>query len=100
MNINDELKVKVEKISNLGTGIARVDGFVIFIENACPEDELKIKITKVPRSQPDLGFPRPAAWCPRTERNMKSQSRRWTWKGHWPPWRYKTPSSGTAHRWR
>lgn len=47
MNINDELTVTIEKLSNLGTGIARVDGFVIFVENACPQDELKVKITKI-----------------------------------------------------
>lgn len=50
MNINDELTVTIEKLSNLGTGIARVDGFVIFVENACPQDELKIKITKLNKS--------------------------------------------------
>ncbi len=50
MNINDELIVRIEKISNLGTGIARVDGFVIFVENACPEDELKVKVTKVSKN--------------------------------------------------
>lgn len=50
MNINDELTVKVEKLSNLGYGIAKVDGFVIFIENACPEDKLKVKITKVTKN--------------------------------------------------
>lgn len=47
MKINDELIVKIEKISNLGLGIARVDGQIIFVENACPEDELKVKIKKV-----------------------------------------------------
>lgn len=47
MNLNDELVVKVEKFSNLGTGIAKVNGFVIFIDNACPEDEVRVKITKV-----------------------------------------------------
>lgn len=47
MQINDEFEVKIEKLSNLGTGIARVGGIVIFVENACPEDVLKIKITKV-----------------------------------------------------
>lgn len=46
MKINDELIVTVEKLSNLGLGIARVDGFVIFIKNSCPKDVLKIKITK------------------------------------------------------
>lgn len=47
MKINDELTVNIEKLSNLGTGIARVDGQVVFVENACPQDEVKIKITKV-----------------------------------------------------
>lgn len=50
MNINDEIVVKIEKFSNLGTGIARVDGFVIFVENACPEDEVRVKITKVTKN--------------------------------------------------
>ena len=47
MKINDEFIVNIEKLSNLGTGIARIDGQVVFVENACPQDELKIKITKV-----------------------------------------------------
>ena len=46
MKQQDELTVKIEKMSNLGLGIAKVDGFVIFVENACPGDEVKIKITK------------------------------------------------------
>lgn len=50
MNINNELVVRIEKLSNLGTGIARVDGFVIFVENACPEDELRVKVTKVSKN--------------------------------------------------
>ena len=32
MKINDEITVKIEKLSNLGTGIARVDGQVVFVE--------------------------------------------------------------------
>ena len=47
MKQNDELIVKIEKFSNLGCGIAKVDGQVVFVENACVEDEVKIKITKV-----------------------------------------------------
>ena len=50
MNINDGLVVKIEKFSNLGTGIAKVDGLVIFVENGCPEDEVKVKITKLTKS--------------------------------------------------
>ncbi len=47
MKINDEFVVKIEKLSNLGTGIAKINGQVVFVEKACPEDEMKIKITKV-----------------------------------------------------
>lgn len=47
MNVNDVLTVKIEKLSNLGSGIARVDGFVVFVENACPQDELKVQVVKV-----------------------------------------------------
>ncbi len=47
MQKGDILTVNIEKLSNLGTGIARINGQVVFVENACPEDEAKIKITKV-----------------------------------------------------
>lgn len=47
MKINDEIIVNIEKLSNLGFGIAKYDGLVIFVENACPEDKLKVKLTKV-----------------------------------------------------
>ena len=38
--------VKIEGFSNLGYGIARNDGMVIFVENTCPEDIVKIERTK------------------------------------------------------
>lgn len=47
MKRDDELIVNIEKISNLGTGIARIDGFVIFVEGACPDDKLRVKISEV-----------------------------------------------------
>lgn len=50
MQQNDEFTVKTEKFSNLGCGIAKIDGQVVFIENTCPSDEVKIKITKVNKS--------------------------------------------------
>jgi len=49
-DIPEELTVTVEKLSNLGYGIARVDGYVIFVENACPGDILRIKVGKKNRS--------------------------------------------------
>ena len=41
-----ELIVDIIKLSNLGLGIAKVDGYVIFVENACPGDTVKIRIKK------------------------------------------------------
>ena len=40
------LTVKIEKLSNLGLGIAKVDGYVIFVPNTCPDDVVKIKVLK------------------------------------------------------
>ncbi len=45
-DIPQELTVEVEKLSNLGYGIAKIDGYVIFIEGACPGDTVKIRIGK------------------------------------------------------
>ena len=45
-NIPEELVVDVEKLSNLGFGIAKVDGYVIFVDGACPGDKVRIKVGK------------------------------------------------------
>lgn len=50
MKTNDELTVTIEGFSNLGYGIARDNGFVIFVENSCPQDVVKIKLTKVTKN--------------------------------------------------
>ena len=47
MKVNDEFIVEIEKLTNLGAGIAKVDGYVIFVENSCQKDKLKVQITKV-----------------------------------------------------
>jgi 23S rRNA (uracil1939-C5)-methyltransferase len=47
MKPNDEITATIEKIANTGSGIARLDGFVVFVDNVCPEDVVKINITKV-----------------------------------------------------
>ena len=38
--------LKIEKFSNSGEGIARVDGYVVFVENASPNDVVKVEIIK------------------------------------------------------
>ena len=50
MKIHDELIVNIEKMSARGLGIAKSDGFVIFVPNSCPEDVVKIKLTKVKKN--------------------------------------------------
>ena len=45
-NIPDILTVKIEKLSNLGLGIAKFEGYVIFVPNSCPGDTVKIKLCK------------------------------------------------------
>lgn len=47
MKVLEEIIVSIEKLSNLGFGIAKHEGLVIFVENACPGDKLKVKITKL-----------------------------------------------------
>lgn len=47
MRINEEYTTEIEKITNLGLGLAKIDGCVVFVEDSCPEDKVKIKITKV-----------------------------------------------------
>lgn len=41
-----ELTVEIEKLSNLGYGIAKDNGYVIFVEGACPGDKARVQITK------------------------------------------------------
>ena len=50
MKIGDKHTVTIEKISNLGLGIARVDGIVVFVENTCPNDEVIVEITHIKKS--------------------------------------------------
>lgn len=45
-DVPSELTVEIEKLSNLGYGIARYEGYVIFVENACPKDKVRIRLTK------------------------------------------------------
>lgn len=45
-DIPEVLEVKIEKLSNLGFGITKVDGYVIFVEGACPDDVVKIRVGK------------------------------------------------------
>ena len=53
VKVGDELNVKIEAVGEKGDGIAKKDGFVLFIPNTKQGDEVRVKITKV---LPKVGF--------------------------------------------
>ncbi len=50
MKVNDEFEIQIEKLTNLGSGLVRLNDFVVFTNGVCPGDKVKIKITKVNKS--------------------------------------------------
>ncbi|MBN2458303.1 TRAM domain-containing protein [Candidatus Woesearchaeota archaeon] len=53
VKVGDELDVKIEAVGEKGDGIAKKDGFVLFVPNVNEGDEVKIKVNKVLRK---VGF--------------------------------------------
>ena len=49
VKVGDEVDVKIEAVGEKGDGIAKKDGFVIFVPNTKEGDEVKIKVTRVLR---------------------------------------------------
>jgi predicted RNA-binding protein with TRAM domain len=47
LKVGDEYKVTIEAMSSKTDGLARIKGFLVFVENAEPGQEIKIKITEV-----------------------------------------------------
>ena len=45
-DIPETLIVEIEKLSNLGYGIAKLNGYVIFVDGTCPGDKVKIQVGK------------------------------------------------------
>ena len=50
VEMGKEYEVDIKETSRQGEGIARIQGFVVFVPNAKPGDHLKIKITRIGRS--------------------------------------------------
>src|SRR5580704_12223430 len=47
VKVGDEVEVKVEAVASKGDGIAKKDGFVIFIKGAKEGDTIKVRISDV-----------------------------------------------------
>ena len=50
VEMGKEYEVDITETSRQGEGIARIQGFVIFVANAKPRDHVKIRITRIGRS--------------------------------------------------
>ena len=53
VKVGDEIDVKIEAVGGKGDGIAKKDGFVLFVPNTKEGQEVKIRVTKVLRK---VGF--------------------------------------------
>ena len=49
IKVGDEVDVRIEGIGEKGDGIAKKDGFVIFVPNVKEGDEVRIRVTRVLR---------------------------------------------------
>jgi len=47
VKVGDELDVKIEAVGEKGDGIAKKDGFVLFVPGTKQGDEVRIKVTRV-----------------------------------------------------
>ncbi len=47
IKVNDEIELTVEKMVYEGSALGKYDSMPVFVEGGCPEDLLKVKITKV-----------------------------------------------------
>ncbi len=47
VELGEELEVEITELSPKGEGIARNQGFVIYVPDAKPADRVKVKVTKI-----------------------------------------------------
>jgi predicted RNA-binding protein with TRAM domain len=50
INVGEEYDVKIEDVGRDGDGIARIEGYVVFVSGAKLGDEVKIKINSTRRN--------------------------------------------------
>lgn len=53
INVGETYEVTIEDVGRDGDGIARIEGFVVFVPNTKKGDKAKIRVTKVSRK---VGF--------------------------------------------
>jgi 23S rRNA (uracil1939-C5)-methyltransferase len=48
--MDEELDLKIESLAYGGNGVARLDGFVVFVRRGLPGDTVRARVTKVKRN--------------------------------------------------
>ena len=49
INVGETYDVTIEDVGREGDGIARIEGFVVFVPNTNKGDSVKIRVTKISR---------------------------------------------------
>src|SRR5258708_37419525 len=52
---NQELELTIDSLAFGGNGVARLDGFVVFVRRGLPGDTVKARVTKGQRRHADAG---------------------------------------------
>jgi 23S rRNA (uracil1939-C5)-methyltransferase len=50
VRVDDEIELRVDSLAYGGNGVARLDGFVVFVRRGLPGDTVRARVTKVKRS--------------------------------------------------
>ena len=53
LNKNDIVEVEIVDLTHEGAGVAKVDGFVFFVDNALPGEVIKMRVLKLKKN---IGF--------------------------------------------
>ena len=72
VRVDEELDVKIEAVGEKGDGVAKKDGFVLFVPNVKEGDYVRVKITKVLRK---VGFAEVVGSAQTPEPQPKTETR-------------------------
>lgn len=81
MKKNDHYTVTIMDLTYEGMGVAKIDGFPIFVENALPEEEVEIKILKITKK---FAFAKVIQWFTTSEDRVEMTNHAWTQTGITP----------------
>ncbi|MDR0958062.1 MAG: 23S rRNA (uracil(1939)-C(5))-methyltransferase RlmD [Clostridiales bacterium] len=74
-NVGEEIKLEISGLSSNGSGVGRVNGFVVFVENALTGETVKARITKICRNHAEATTQEIISESPhRIKRSCKAQN--------------------------